>query len=585
MIRGRDITALANVGNVEDREYQVSELESVLVERQVAALFKKNAQFSDEDKCASAAQKTFERGECICRITNRRLDWYHAHPDRLDPELHTQLTSMERDIAFLLGDRAEFDDAMPSLIRITNGATEDRSRRRSLPFLKVSRKLRGPRAIIPALGRLLLSYGVDLSSCAFECVERNAIALVPKNWKTHRTIAKEPTHSLPFQLALDTWFKSKLRKWKIDLSSQAKNQEYARLGSLDGSLATIDLEMASDTLSLNAVAWMLPADWYDLLRSCRSSSFIAPWGQGNYAKFSSMGNGYTFTLETMIFAAACRAVGSQQYAVYGDDIALESDKVPSLIRLLKFLGFRINDAKSFYNPLSRFRESCGCDYYNGHLVTPFYLRECPRESDRAGMSHALNGLIAAAMVPGPLWDWALLEVKRLGLALVPWNEDSRSGVYITPNLAWRSKKLKVCRRLRPENIPDKATPLNKGVVTRVKLQRDPDYGFPVFKGYSSKQDSRKTVGWRSLLLWFVEKNYGSRTSTPIPKRTSAFLMRNTGRSETEIEDSTATVKSSVIVRTRYVHSTCRYDPKPAATPSYLFLWDEVVDAKPRRKAR
>lgn len=585
MIRARDVPSLANVGNIEDREYQVSELESVLAERQIAALFKKNEQFSDEDKCASAARLTFERGECICRISNRRLDWYGEHLDRLDPDLRRQLQRMEGDIASLLGNRAEFESAMPSMIRVTNGATEDRSRRRSLPFLKMTRKLRGPRAIVPALGNLLLSYGVDLSACSFKCVERNVITLVPKSWKTHRTIAKEPTHSLPFQLALDTWFKTKLGRWGIDLSSQQKNQEFARQGSIDGSLATIDLEMASDTLSFNAVAWLLPYEWFDLLRSFRSSSFSAPWGNGSYAKFSSMGNGYTFTLETLIFAAACRAVGSRQYTVYGDDIALETERVPSLIKLLKFLGFSVNDAKSFYNPLSRFRESCGCDYYNGHLVTPFYLRECPRESDRAGMSHALNGLVAAALVPGPLWDWALAEVRRLGLALVPWNEDSRSGVFITPHLAWKTKKLRVCRHLRRDVHPEKVVLSDGSTVNRYALQKDPNYGFPVYKGYTSKQDSRKTVGWRSLLLWFIEKNRGMRTSPPLPKRTAAYLMQNVGRSEAEIDDSTATVKSSVIVRTRYVHGTCRYDPKPMTTPSYLFLWDEVVDANLRRKAK
>ena len=298
MIRARDVPSLASIGNIEDRVYG-PEIWSVLAQRQVAALFKKNEQFSDESRCSAAAELTFKRGETICRITNKRLDYFDEHKDRMKPELREWLARMEREIALLLGDRSEFDDAMPSLIRVTNGATEDRSRRRSLPFLKITGRLRAPRAAILALGCLLLTYGVDLASCVYTCVERNAIALVPKNWKTHRTIAKEPTHSLPFQLALDTWLKSKLKRWGIDLSSQEKNQEFARRGSIDGSIATIDLEMASDTLAFNCVAWLLPWDWFELLCSFRSSSFSAPWGTGNYAKFSSMGNGYTFTLETL----------------------------------------------------------------------------------------------------------------------------------------------------------------------------------------------------------------------------------------------------------------------------------------------
>jgi hypothetical protein len=588
MLRARDIASLAKIGRIEDREYQDPEIQSVLAERQIAVLFKKNEQFSDPVRCLANAQKTFERGELICRITNRRLDWYGLKPERMRPDLRRQVERMQQDIASLLGDVSDFDSAMPSLIRVTNGATEDRPRRRSLPFLKVSGMLRAPRTAVPALGRLLQFYGVDLTSCKFKCVERNVIALVLKNWETYRTIAKEATHSLPFQLALDGWFKTKLRRWGINLKSQEKNQEFARLGSIDGSFATVDLEMASDTCSFNAVALLLPFDWFQLLCQFRSSSFSAPWGTGTYAKFSSMGNGYTFTLETLIFAAACRAVGSRQYAVYGDDIALESDLVPNLVTLLNFLGFRVNDAKSFYNPESRFRESCGCDYYKGQLVTPFYLRECPKESDKAGMSHSLNGLIGAAMVPGPLWSWAADTVSRLGLRLVPWNEDSRSGVWITPHLAWRTKRLKVDRHHPPAPCPKMIILSTGEEIARFDPVSKPNFGYPVFEGYAPKQDSRKTYGWRSLLLWFIEKNCGRRDavpSVPKPKRSATYLLQSSGKAPSDLLGSTATVKSEVITRTRYVHSTCRFSPEPYTTPSHLFLWDEVVGSKLRRKAK
>jgi hypothetical protein len=577
-IRQRNFAALANVGNIEDREYHDPEIGSVLAERQIAALFKKNAQFSDDSTCAAAAQKTFERGERICRITNRRLDWYGLNRARLGDRLCTWLTTMEADIHRLLGDRSAFEERISSLVRVTNGATEDRPRRRAIPFLKVTGRLKAPRMAVPALGRLLQFYGVDLSSCRFTGVERNAITLVPKNWKTHRTIAKEPTHSLPFQLALDQWLKAKLRRWGVDLSSQSKNQELARVGSIDGTLATVDLEMASDTLSYNAVAWLLPFDWFELLCSFRSSGFSASWGTGTYAKFSSMGNGYTFSLETLIFTAACRAVGSRRYAVYGDDIVIETDLVPNLVELLSFLGFSVNDAKSFYNPQSRFRESCGSDYYKGNFVTPFYLRECPKESDYAGMSHALNGLIGAALVPGPLWTWAAKEVKRLRLCLVPWNEDSRSGVWITPTKAWRTKKLYVPKhRLQPLQAETHTT-WDGSIVNRWKPTTEPNHGFPVFKGYVPKQDCRKTLGWRSLFLWFLEKNYGGDRSDPeVPNRQATYLLVATGKAPSDLDNTTATVKSQVITRTRYVHGVHRYSPKTATTPSHLFLWEDGLD--------
>jgi hypothetical protein len=556
MIRARDIASLAQLGQIQDHEYQDSEFGSVSAERQIAALFKKNDAFADERRCTENAIETFERGERICAISNKRLDWYHEHPERIEPVLAHQLKRMEQDIAYLLRDPSQWLEKYPETIRLTNGATEDRSRVRSAPFLKITGKVKGPRRIIPYVARLLLYYGVDFTSLKFVDVSCNVITLVKKNWKTFRTIAKEATHSLPFQLSLDTFFKGLLRRWGINLSSQTKNQEMARKGSIDGSIATIDLEMASDTLCLNAVAWMLPVEWFEVLTTFRSSSYRAPWGTGHYAKFSSMGNGFTFTLETLIFAAACRAVGSQQYAVYGDDIAIETELAPSVVRLLRFLGFKTNGAKSFISPHSRFRESCGCDYYKGHLLTPFYLRELPKESDRSGMSHVLNGLVACSC-PGPLWDWIGREVKRLGLRVVPWNSDSRSGVFATPNYCWRTKKLRVHRRRGPTDT-------------------SPLIGFPVFNGYAPVQTCRKTLGWRSYFLWFLKKNYGEqRLLLETPNRTTAYLLQLNEESLDNAEG-TATVTSSVGIRTFYVHKTRRYDPKPTLTPSYLFLWDEVL---------
>lgn len=587
LLRQRNVPQLAELGLIEDREYRDPvEWTETLALRQVSALFKKNDAFSDPDTCNAAARKSFERGELRCRITNKRLDHFYQHPDRNDAEIGLWLERMERQIALLLGDTQDFLDAMPRMIRLTNGATEDRPRTRSQPYLKVSRRLRGPRTVIPYLGNLLQSYGVDLTSLLFTSVERNVIALVPKSWKTHRTIAKEPTHSLPFQLALDTFLKGKLRRWGIDLSSQHKNQELARRGSIDGSWATIDLEMASDTLSLNAVAWMLPPEWYQLFLSFRSSCYSAPWGNGSYAKFSSMGNGYTFTLETLIFTAACRAVGSRQCAVYGDDIVIESEHTASVVKLLGFLGFRTNVTKTFCHPDSRFRESCGCDYYKGHYVTPFYLRECPKESDRAGLSHVLNGLVAAVGVPGPLWMWAASEVKRLGLRLVPWNEDSRSGIFVTPGFCWRERKLKVDkRRVVRKRVRSRQSPIGEAFVHLHVAQtnrkdlyetvENPNFGFPVFEGYAPEQDRRKTPGWRSYLLWFIEKNCGKVSPNPMANRTSAYLLQLDERQRRET-DGTATVTSYVSERARYVHKTRRYDPKPLLTPSHLFLWNEIV---------
>lgn len=561
MVRSRNVETLAGLGQIKDAEYHASEFNEILAERQIASLFKKNDAFIDTARCEGNAKLAFQRGELRCRITNKRLDYFYTHRDRIDPELRGWLNRMETDISGLLGDVDAFTETMTSRIRLTNGATEDRTRRRALPFLKVTGRLRAPLAAVPYLGTVLSEMGVELTSCLFEDVQSNTVVLVPKNWKTHRTIAKEPTHSLPFQLALDGFLKQRLRTWKIDLSSQTKNQEFARLGSIDGSIATLDLEMASDTLAYNAVAWMLPTEWLRVLDAFRSSSFESPWGTGQYAKYSSMGNGYTFSLETLIFTAACRAVGCKNPAVYGDDIGLPTIYASSLIRLLAFLGFTVNAEKSFANPNSRFRESCGCDYFSGRLVTPFYLRELPARDDLAGLSHVVNGLLPVSL-GGPLWNTLRDIVEECKLRLVPWNEDTRSGVFVSPRCAWDIGKLKVERR-----------PFLKGGVV------NPNYGFPVYQGYGQVHERRLTCGRRSLLLWHINKASG-KDLVPIhdTKRRSALLLQSTGSVESPPN---VTVTSEVVVRSRYSYKLRRYAPI-CSTPLYLILWDEFVWVAPSR---
>ena len=557
MVRARDIPSLASLGEIPDIEYQSGTLWPHLALRQVASLFKKNDAFADDTTCTRKAEENFFLGERRCRIANKRLDHFYSNPERMPGELKTWLNRMEFDIKRLLGSPEGFVNSIPELVRLTNGATEDRSRKRSYPFLKLTGKLRAPAGAKPWLQSLCRFYGIDFDSCRMTFVDWNTITLVLKNWKTHRTIAKESTHALPFQLALDSWLKKLLKRWGVDLRSQKTNQELAREGSLTGELATIDLEMASDTLAYNCVAWMLPSEWLRIFDSFRSRSFNAPWGTGDYAKYSSMGNGYTFTLETLIFTAACRAIGSRRYSVYGDDLIVESELVPQLVQLLGFLGFRVNKEKSYSDPNTRFRESCGCDYYKGELVTPFYLRELPKLEDRSGMSHALNGLVACAPPQGHPWNLLAKFVKDHHYCLVPGNKYTRSGVFITPRAAWVAKKLTTDQRRKRRG------------------KDNPNFGFPIFDGYGPRQQPRKVAGRRSLLLWFLNRNYGGERAVRRVANRGSQLMLDT-RQLLNDSDNTAMVTSEVSQGCRYVHCTRRYDPKPSMTPSHLFLLDEIL---------
>jgi hypothetical protein len=169
----------------------------------------------------------------------------------------------------------------------------------------------------------------------------------------------------------------------LDLNDQTRNQRLARVGSFAGTLATIDLSMASDTVSRALVELMLPTDWLEALGQCRSPFGVLPSGEKIfYQKFSSMGNGYTFELETAIFyslaLAVCATMGLEltRVSVYGDDIVVPSAAAERLMGLLRYVGFTPNASKSFYT--GPFRESCGKHYYLGHDVTPFYVKRTPK---------------------------------------------------------------------------------------------------------------------------------------------------------------------------------------------------------------
>ncbi len=233
--------------------------------------------------------------------------------------------------------------------------------------------------------RMRSETGSPLSRENFSYVKGNRITTVPKNAKTERVIAIEPDMNLWVQKGLGSLIRKRLRdRSGIDLNSQVGNQELALLGSRDGTLATIDLASASDSISLQLCKELLPPDWASAIEHCRSPKGSLPDGtEVLYRKVSSMGNGFTFELETLIFYAACLAVRElhpgiaeltgRPLLVYGDDIVIESRLAPYLVDLLAYLGFETNRKKTFIE--GPFRESCGKHYFLGSDVTPFYIRE------------------------------------------------------------------------------------------------------------------------------------------------------------------------------------------------------------------
>jgi hypothetical protein len=223
----------------------------------------------------------------------------------------------------------------------------------------------------------------------------NRFTTVPKDAKTDRGICVEPLGNLFVQLGIGGYLKRRLsnvglhvarntagsdpiQRWRTAPrpDGQVVHRNMARDGSLTGQWSTIDLSNASDTVALELVRDVLPPDWFELLSSCRS-----PMTQINKTwvlldKFSSMGNGFTFELETLLFACLIAAatgltVGSDLF-VYGDDIILPTAHSRDALAVLEISGFTPNQRKSFTS--GPFRESCGGDYFSGFSVRSYYAK-------------------------------------------------------------------------------------------------------------------------------------------------------------------------------------------------------------------
>lgn len=265
----------------------------------------------------------------------------------------------------------------------SGGATTSRSRRVSQRANKFTPKADATEGCFPYVdvlhreSELIREYGLFTS---LNEVRGAKLFTVPKKSDIDRCACKEPDFNMYLQKGAGNLIRRNLRRAGINLNDQSKNRDLAKLGSLTGELATLDLSSASDSISIEAVRLLLPSDWFEYLNSIRSQEVEVDGTFVRTEMFSSMGNGFTFELESLIFYSLVRSVsyfeGSQGIvSVYGDDIICPVGIYDLTVFVLGRFGFVVNQKKSFSS--GGFRESCGGHYYYGHDVTPFYLKRKP----------------------------------------------------------------------------------------------------------------------------------------------------------------------------------------------------------------
>lgn len=232
-------------------------------------------------------------------------------------------------------------------------------------------------------GRPYFSFDNDTFNKGFaskaRLVDYNKISFVPKTAKTERTIAVEPLLNGYIQKGVDVLMRSRLKRVGIDLKDQTLNQGLALFGSIPGEpdpYVTIDLSSASDSISRELCRNLLPPDWFAFLDQIRSHNFLLNGVVKPYEKFVTMGNGFCFPLETLIFASLCHVAYVESnsladFSVYGDDIIVRSRVADRVLQLLEVCGFKANTDKTFLS--GPFRESCGADWFEGVDVRPINL--------------------------------------------------------------------------------------------------------------------------------------------------------------------------------------------------------------------
>jgi hypothetical protein len=371
----------------------------------VVSLLRKYSDLPTTFDRRAAALDNWRLGEADCYKTNERLNPYlegFSHPS-WNADVARHIDGIRDKIRSVLGRAPSMESLSP---RHGPGATfSDKSVRSTLADKMQAKASITSGALWFLLDWVGTAWGRESLKRAADpvFVRGNRFTVAPKDAVKDRPIAAEPSINIFYQLGLGRAIRQRLTNVGIDLDyGQETHRLQACEASKTGFLATLDLKNASDTVSYNLVKLLMPADWFRLLDELRSpytrmglkdlkvvATRVAP-SEGSrdrwlrLEKFSSMGNGFTFELESLLFWAisdyACSQAcaddgweGKHQTLVYGDDIICDSRGVHAVLAALRFFGFTANEEKSFW--FGGFRESCGGDFWDGRPVRPYFLKD------------------------------------------------------------------------------------------------------------------------------------------------------------------------------------------------------------------
>jgi hypothetical protein len=344
------------------------------------------------------AMHKFDKFESMCKQTNARFRKLELDPIYRGPVVALHY-AVQRKISRILGEfdireffeMADWGPGATTLLKARDASATNKFQcetgiTRDLYTLLPSDLFK---EVYPLWGDHILGVGFPNFQVG------NRVVTVPKDATANRVIAIEPGINLWFQKAIGSMIQKRLQRCGIDLRHQSINQSLAYLASKDAKLATIDFSSASDSISSEVIRELFEncsysernsnnlSTWYSVLDSCRSHYGLRDGTWVKWDKFSSMGNGFTFQLESLLFYAIAKScveyiqrsvpnAGSDTVSVYGDDVIIPCNCLEIFSVMCGFYGFTINMKKSHFS--SFFRESCGSHFIMGADAKPVYLK-------------------------------------------------------------------------------------------------------------------------------------------------------------------------------------------------------------------
>lgn len=399
----------------------------------------------------------------------------------------------------------------------------------------------------------LSEYGLDFRSAS-------NMSFAHKNLDEARTINTEASLEMLLQKGAAAILERLLRKfYNIDIRKQPLiNRLLARLGSLDGSNATIDLKDGSNRISTEFYRLVLPKQVFLALDRIRAKRIVIPKALSDHAgeidleMFSTQGDGFTFALQTLMFASITEAVYESMglptdcrdyphFSVFGDDIICVKSAFHKVTKMLEFCGFTVNTEKSFNS--GPFRESCGADFFKGHNIRSVYIKRIRHERHKYSV---FNRLLIWSIRCGVDLTPLLRYIKGLvDFRPVPLDETDEAGLKLPSEFsgidaskygqykykAWTPVQRFVNVRRRFDSINDDGmlmAALHGSLSSRVSSRSKRSVEFPlgriesVHDGFLERQQStRYVIRQKSTSSW----DFCPKGLTPLDYRVALLAMQ------------------------------------------------------------